>query len=64
MHRNTPNGIALGSVHGPELGPADTHRVRQHRLKYGFQIARRKADYLQYFRGRCQLLQRLVALTL
>src|SRR5262245_53642178 len=62
MHRNTPNGIAFSAVQGPELGLADAYCVRQNGLKHGLQIARRRADDLQYLRGCCQLLQRLVAL--
>jgi len=64
MHRNAPNGIAFGSVQGPELGLADAYRVCQHGLKHGFQIARRRADNLEHLRGCCQLFQRLVALAL
>jgi len=64
MHRNTPNGIAFGPVQGPELGLADAYRVRQHGLKHGFKIARRRADNLQHLRGCCQLIQCPVALAL
>src|SRR5262245_23409528 len=52
----------LRSKHRSKLGIANVYRIRQDGLKYGFQIARRRADYLQYLRSRCQLFSRLVAL--
>ena len=39
MHRNTPNGIAFGSVQRSELGLADAYRVFQHGLKNRLKLA-------------------------
>ena len=52
MHRNTPNGIAFGSVQGPELGLADAYRVCQHGLEHRLELAGRTADNLQHLRCR------------
>ena len=62
MHRNTPNGIAFGSVQGPELGLADAYRVCQHGLEHRLKFAGRGADDFQHFGGRRLLLRRLTAL--
>jgi hypothetical protein len=45
-------------VHGAELGLANAHCVRQHRLKDRFQLAWRAGDHTQHLGGRGLLLQR------
>ena len=53
---------ALGQIKYTEFGPADAHRVFQHRLENGLEVARRTGDDLQHLRGRGLLLQRLAQL--
>ena len=51
-------GIAIVSGHKPELSVAEPHRVFEHGLKYGLEIAGRAIDHAQHFRRRRLLLQR------
>jgi hypothetical protein len=54
--------VAVQQIDVPKRGVADTNAVLQHSRKHRLQIAGRTADYLEYFRGRSLLLQRLVQL--
>src|SRR5262245_35630782 len=59
VHCNDAERGCVVQVQYAELGLADAHRVRQDRLKYWLQLARRVRDDLQHVGGRGLLLQRL-----
>src|SRR5215472_15030864 len=59
VHCNDAERGCVVQVQYAELGLADAHRVRQDRLKYWLQLARRVRDDLQHVGGRGLLLERL-----
>src|SRR5215467_6494771 len=62
VERLGAEGVSVVQIERAKLGLAEPRRVRQHGLEHRLQVAGRAADNLQYFRGRCLLLQRLSSL--
>ena len=58
MLRDAVERFALVTEQSAELGLADAHRVFQHGLEYGLQLAGRARYNLKHLRGRGLLLQR------
>ena len=52
--------LSVISVHYPEIGIAQPHRLFQHRIEHRGEVAGRGVDHLQYLGGRDLLLQCLV----
>jgi hypothetical protein len=52
-------GITVVEEERAKLCLTDASRTAQHFTEYRFQLSRRTSNDLQYFRGRCLLLQRL-----
>src|SRR5712671_3661828 len=62
MVRNEIEFVAVPQIHRAKIRPTDPCGILEHLLKHRLQLARRRADDLKNFRGRCLPLQRLLGL--